>query len=192
MIQFTAASKDNFFDRKAIEKYLTTAERKAFERIGGRLKVTAQRSMRSQKKPKKKAFVERPSAPGTPPRRRVAMGEGLTKIYYNYDKSQHGVVVGPVKSNWTAYSNVTVPQLHEFGGRVQIVEVDYSVTRNGWQLRGDPKWTQVGQRGQRNRGKRPMRVRTANYPKRPFMFPALTKNKQFIQDAWSSANLKGA
>lgn len=189
MIQFTAASKDLFFDRPAVMRFLDKTESIAFNKIGGRIRKTAMRSMRQQKKPKKKAYVQTASSPGSPPRRRVPLGSGLTKIYYVYSAAQHQVQIGPVKFNWSAFPEMTVPEVHEFGGRVKIVEIDYSVTRDGWQLRGDPMWIQVGPRGQRNRGKRPMRVRTANYPKRPFMFPALEKNRQFIRDSWAGASV---
>lgn len=189
MIQFTAASKENFFDRAKVIAALDKTEAKALPQIGARIRKTAQRGMRQQKKPKKKAYVETASTPGQPPRRRVPLGSGLSKIYFTYSRSQHQVQIGPVKFNWSAFPNATVPQVHEFGGRVKIIEIDYSVTRDGWQLRGDPMWVQVGPRGQRNRGKRPMRTRTANYPARPFMFPALDKNRQFIRDTWSGASV---
>lgn len=189
MILLTSSSKDQFFDRPAVMRFLDKTESKAFNKIGGRIRLTAMRSMRTQKRPKNKAYVEKPSTPGSPPRRRVAMGSGLTKIYYVYSAAQHQVQIGPVKFNWSAYPNATVPEVHEFGKRVKIVEIDYSFSREGWQTRSDPLWIQVGARGQRNRGNRPMRVRTANYPKRPFMFPSLEKNMQFIRDSWAGASV---
>lgn len=189
MIQFTAASKDNFFDRAKVIAALDKTEAKAFTQIGGRIRKTAMRGMRPQKKPKKKAYVETASAPGQPPRRRVPLGSGLSKIYFTYSAQQHQVQIGPVKFSWSAFPNATVPEVHEFGRTVKIVEIDFSVTRDGWQLRGDPQWVQVGPRGQSKRGKRPMRSRTVTYPKRPFMFPALEKNKQFIRDSWAGASV---
>jgi hypothetical protein len=189
VIQFTAATKDSFFDRPAVMKLIDETESKAFNKIGGRIRTTAMRSMRQQKRPKKKAYVQTASTPGQPPRRRVPLGSGLTKIYYAYSAANHQVQIGPVKFNWSAFPEMTVPQVHEFGGRVKIVEVDYSVTREGWQTRSEPLWIQVGPRGQRSRGRRPIRTRTANYPKRPFMFPALEKNMQFIRDTWSKASV---
>lgn len=189
MIQFTAATKDSFFDRPAVMRLIDETESKAFNKIGGRIRTTAMRSMRQQKRPKKKAYVQTASTPGQPPRRRVPLGSGLTKIYYAYSAANHQVQIGPVKFNWSAFPEMTVPQVHEFGGRVKIIEVDYSVTREGWQTRSEPLWIQVGPRGQRGRGRRPMRTRTANYPKRPFMFPSLEKNMQFIRDTWSKASV---
>jgi len=180
LIQMTAKSKENFLDRPAIMRFLDETESKAFTRIGGRIRTTAMRSMRSQKKPKKKDYVEKASAPGEPPRRRVSTGSGLTKIYFTYEQSKHEVQVGPVKFNWSVYPNVTVPQLHEFGGSVQITEIDFG--------RMSPKWIRVGNRGRRRYKDRPTRTRTLNFQARPFMFPALEKNKQFIRDSWAGAS----
>jgi hypothetical protein len=181
LIQLTAKSKEHFLDRPAIMRFLDEAESKAFNKIGGRIRLTAMRSMRAQKRPKKKAFVPTPSAPGQPPRRRVSLGSGLTKIYYTYNVSEHQVQIGPVKFGWSAYPNVTVPQLHEFGGSVQITEVDFG--------RYSPVWIRVGNRGRNDNKDRPTRTRRANYPKRPFMFPALEKNLQFIRDSWAGASV---
>ena len=181
LIQLTAKSKENFLDRPAIMRFLDKAESIAFNKIGGRIRLTAMRSMRTQKKPKKKAYVIKPSAPGEPPRRRVPMGSGLTKIYYTYNPTEHQVQIGPVKFAWSAYPNVTVPQLHEFGGSVQITEVDYG--------RFSPAWIRVGNRGRQNSKGRPMRTRRATYPKRPFMFPAIDTNMQFIRDTWAGASV---
>lgn len=192
MIQFTAASKDNFFDRPAVMRFLDKTESIAFNKIGGRIRKTAQRGMRPQKKPKKKKwseYVETPSAPGQPPRRRVPLGSGLSKIYYAYSASKHQVQIGPVKFNWSAYPSATVPELHEFGGLVKAFQVDISVSRDGKSRGLKPIWIDARPRRIRNRGAQPLRARTVSYPKRPFLFPALEKNKQFIRDTWSGASV---
>jgi hypothetical protein len=185
MIQMKASSKDMFFDRPAVMKLIDEKESKAFNRIGGRVRVSAIRGMRSQKKPKNKPLVRRASSPGQPPRRHVASGSGLSKIWYSYDRPKHRVVIGPLKFNWSEFPEATVPQLHEFGGSVTITEADYS---NGW---GEPRWYRVGQRGESKamREKRAIRRRKAKYPARPFMRPALEKNMKFILDSWSGASV---
>lgn len=181
LIQLTAKSKDFFLDRAKVIQFLDAKESKAFNRIGARIRKYAMNSMRSQKKPKKKAYVEKPSAPGQPPRRRVPMGSGLSKIYYTYEPRQHEVQIGPVKFNWSAYPGATVPQVTEFGGSVQVTEIDFG--------RFGPNWIRVGNRGKNKFKHLPMRTRQANYPARPFMFPALDKNRQFIKDTWASASI---
>jgi hypothetical protein len=185
MIQLKLNAKDMFFDRPKVMKMMDEAESKAFNRIGGRIRTFAIRGMRSQKKPKKKVYVPRPSAPGQPPKRHVANGSGLSKIWYIYDRRHHRVLIGPLKFNWSEYPQATVPQLHEFGGTVSINEADYS---NGW---GEPKWYRVGKRGlaRARAEKRPVRTRQAKYPARPFMRPALDANQSFILDSWSGASV---
>lgn len=189
MIEMKIGSKDWFFDRKAVTNQIDEKESKVFNRIGGRIRTHAMRGMRSQRKPKRKKIPPTPSPPGQPPKRRVPMGSGLSKIWYSYDRPNHRVVVGPLKFNWSEYPEMTVPQLHEFGGSVTITELDMSVTREGWQAPGGERWVRVGKRGRMNKFNRPMRSTTANYPARPFMFPALEANRQFIADAWSGARV---
>jgi hypothetical protein len=192
-VQFTTASKDLFFDRLAVLRFMDEAEAKAFTKIGGRIKKTAQRSMRSQKKPKKVRwddYTPKASNPGQPPRRHGSIGEGITKIYFTYNRTKREVLIGPVKLNHYAYPNVTIPQLHEFGGRVQVIEIDVNTTEQGVS-KGPPKWFRATRRMMKRpyNQNRPRRTRTLNFPARPFMFPALEKNKQFINDAWASASI---
>jgi hypothetical protein len=185
MILMKINSKDLFFDRPKVQRMMDEAESKAFNRIGGRVRVSAIRGMRPQKKPKNKPLVRRASNPGQPPRRHVASGSGLSKIWYNYDQPKHRVVIGPLKFNWSEYAESTVPQLHEFGGSVTITEVDFSSGR------GEARWYRVGRFGEYNarKEKRPVRRRKANYPARPFMRPALERNMKFILDSWSGARV---
>ncbi len=192
MIVLTTNSKEFFFDRVKVEAMLDKTEAIAFKRIGGRIRLTAMRSMRSQKKPKKiswDSYVGTPSAPGQPPKRRVPMGGGISKIFFVYNPSRHQVDIAPVKFNWQAYPDATVPEVHEAGLTVKIVEIDYSFSKSGWQMRSESNWREARPRAQSKRGQRPMRSRTVSFPKRPFMFPALEKNMQFIRDSWSGASV---
>jgi hypothetical protein len=192
MILLTANSKDFFFDRVKVEAMIDKTEAIAFKRIGGRIRLTAMRSMRSQKKPKSISwdnYSGTPSSPGQPPKRRVPMGSGLSKIYFVYSPSEHQVQIAPVKFNWSAFPDATVPEVHEAGLTVKIVEIDYSFHKSGWQMRSEPNWRAARPRAQSKRGQRPMRSRTVSFPKRPFMFPALEKNLQFIRDSWAGASV---
>lgn len=188
MIQFNRSAKDYFFDRQKVLDMVDKKEGIAMGKIGGRIRLTAMRSMRSQKKPKKGPLIRKPSAPGKPPRRHTDLGKGLSKIWYNYDPQRHRVVIAPLKFNWSAYPEMTVPELHEQGGSVTLVEAEYVINTSQGRK---SQWIQVGNRGEakaKQRGQQ-VRRRKANYPARPYMKPALDKNRGFIMDSWSMAGV---
>jgi hypothetical protein len=188
MIQFSRSAKDYFFDRKKVLDMVDQKEGIAMNRIGGRIRLTAMRSMRPQRKPKKGPLVRKASAPGKPPRRHTDLGKGLSNIWYAYEPQRHRVVIAPVKFNWSAFPEMTVPELHEQGGTVTLVEANYEFnTSQGRKSR----WIQVGRRGEANAKKRgkEVRRRKVKYPARPFMLPALEKNKQYILDSWSTSGV---
>lgn len=128
-----------------------------------------------------------PSAPGSPPHTHVPFGHmlGFRRNLYNaYDKGSHSAVVGPSKKGaaWT------IPQLHEFGG---------SKTMRAWVWR--PRWEPykkpivqwVGQGEKAGAGWLPTSQRkTARYPARPYMAPALVKSRpqfaKFFEGAFSA------
>lgn len=156
--------KDSFFDRKAIQDELGKTYARALSKAGAFIRTTARRSMRRRK---------RASEPGTPPsvhsRNAVA---NLRNILFAYDRRRQSVVIGPVLLNQKQSLNGqllagTVPQLHEFGGTAGIRE-KLEADKNG-----DVVWVPRG-RGRLRRGQ-PTRVRQAQYPARPFMWPALEK-----------------
>lgn len=188
MIQFSRSAKDYFFDRQKVLDMVDKKEGIAMNRIGGRIRLTAMRSMRSQKKPKKGPLIRKASKPGTPPRRHTDLGKGLSKIWYNYDPRRHRVVIAPLKFNWSAYPEMTVPELHEQGGSVTLIEAEYVINTSQGRK---SQWIQVGRRGEakaKQRGQQ-VRRRKANYPERPYMRPALDKNRQYIMDTWSMAGV---
>lgn len=186
MIQFSQAAKNYFFDRDKVLGMVDKAEGIAMNKVGGRIRLTAMRSMRSQKKPKKGPLIRKASAPGKPPRRHTDLGKGLTRIWYTYDPKRHRVVIGPMKFNWSVYPEATVPELHEFGGSVTVSEVEYTINTNAGR---ENVWVAVAKRrlAKATKEGRPIRRRKAKYPARPFMRPALEKNMQFIRDTWSAA-----
>jgi len=106
------------------------------------------------------------SSPGSPPSvhstDRVAT---LKNILFAYDQRTQSVVIGPLLLNGSAGS---VPALHEFGGRVTV----------------RPRM------GRRGRQRQPT-VRTASYPPRPFMGPALAAEAPKFPSLWVS-NAAGA
>jgi len=187
MIHLEKASKFNFFDRMQVIRFVDEKERNSMNRIGSRIKLTAQRSMRPNK-PNKKG-VTSPSKPGKPPKRTGSMGEKLSKIWYTYDRIKHRVIVGPLKFNWDAFPEATVPETHEFGKTVSIYEAEFRIFGGAY---GATRWLQVGRKGKQRalaNGNR-VRKRSLNYPARPFMGPALDKNMNFIRDTWADASGK--
>lgn len=173
MIGVTYQLKDFFFDRMKVQAQLDKQRLKFLNRAGGFVRKVARNSMRRRKKP---------SPPGTPPSAhstdKVAT---LKNILYGYDPQRESVIVGPVKLNQKMYFNGrlqagSVPALHEHGGRAGVRE----------KLVGK-EWRPVGRR--KPRPGQPVRVRTATYPARPFMAPALEKAASKFPALWFS---KGA
>jgi hypothetical protein len=162
--------KDMFFDRVKVERLISRDGAKFLNKVGAFIRITARRSMRSGGKKRK------PSQPGMPPRYHTKHDVAtLRNILYGYDASRQSVIVGPVKLNKKQYlggklSAGTIPALHEFGGTAGIRE------------RKTPfgKWVPVGRK---NRGGA-TRVRTARYPARPFMAPALAKAQERFPVLW--------
>lgn len=162
----TLSVKRSFFDRPAVIAKIGKQIARGLNRAGGKIKLTAQRSLRRRKKS---------SAPGTPPTRRTEMGRGLSAVIYAFD-GRDSVVVGPIKLNGTSGLDPasTIPGLHERGETARIAELRFlSAT-------GEPgPWRSVPRRPVRLRpGQRiEQRRRSVRYPARPFMQPALEKIK---------------
>ena len=127
------------------------------------------------------------SAPGTPPSAHAGKGlQSLKTILFAYEPNRSTVVVGPVGFN-QKNSGVSVPRLHEYGGSVQIQEFRYIVGDN------QGPWRRVNARAKpkpRAGQKLEVRTRTANYPKRPFMQPALQKESPKFADIFKDALAK--
>jgi hypothetical protein len=164
----TMRMKDFFFDRDVIKDRMTTANRKALSRVGAFIRRRARSSLRRRRKP---------SQPGRPPSVHTADRVATLKnILFAYEPQAESLVIGPVKLNQKALlgpqlGDLTVPQVLEFGANVRVRE------------------TKVGKRWvtgvRRIRPGQPVRVRSASYPERPFMGPALQAEQDHIPDAWS-------
>ncbi len=172
MIGVTYEMKKMFFDRAKVQAALTKQRHKFLGNVGGYVRKTAIRSMRRVGKRGK------PSRPGQPPKFHGDEQFSLRKILYGFDAIRQSVVIGPVKGNKKTYVGGvllpgTVPNLHEFGGRVGIRE-----------KRVGSDWTPIGKR--KARPGQPMRVRLATYPARPFMAPALVKAEKKFPGLWAN------
>ena len=164
----TMRAKQLFFDRRLVQNRMSKANRKALSKAGAFIRRRARSSLRRRK---------RVSAPGQPPSVHSTDGVATLKnILFAYEPNLESLVVGPVKLNQQALfgpqlGSTTVPQLHEFGGRVRIREA-----KVGRQWRAGVRRVRPGQ---------PVRVRSARYAERPFMGPALEAEQDHIPDAWS-------
>lgn len=103
-LQVRIEVKKLFLDRDRVIKATDRAQRRALNRVGGAIRLTARRSIRKRKKS---------SAPGKPPSshtQRLRRG-----IFYAYEPKRTNVVIGPV-------SEGTPEQLEalEAGGNVEI------------------------------------------------------------------------
>jgi hypothetical protein len=163
----TMQAKQLFFDRRLVKNRISKANRKALSKAGAFIRRRARSSLRRRKGV---------STPGRPPSVHSSDGVATLKnILFAYEPNSESLVVGPVKLNQQTLLGpqlgaMTVPQLHEFGGRVRIREV-----KVGKQWRSGVR---------RVRPRQPVRVRSAKYPERPFMGPALEAEKDNIPDAW--------
>jgi len=141
--------KTRFFrDLDKIQNATERAAKRSLSRFGAFVRTRARSSMRRRKKA---------SAAGQPPSAHV----GLIKqfLFFAYEPRDKNVVIGPALLGGKSRSGQTVPELQEYGGETQVQEA---------QLSGD-LW--VGQ-GRVKIDGRPVRLRRAKYPERPYMRPA--------------------
>ena len=120
--------KNWFFDRERVRGMLRITTRQALSKAGALVRTIARRSMRYvtslAEQERQIAAGERkrlsgqpaPSAPGTPPRAVRPHPWIRQHLYYAYDPGRGSVVIGPVR----LFSQVNVPALHEFGGRIVL------------------------------------------------------------------------
>lgn len=167
-MKVTFAVKESFFDRPKVIKALGRAKRKALSKAGAFVRKRARSSLRRRKKP---------SAPGSPPSAHSKDNASLKTILFAFQTQGETAIVGPVALNQVNFTiesvTSTVPGLHERGETAIIREYRY-VDEDG--SGNDVAWRRVdGRRKYRPwQGKRlETRRRTARYPKRPFMRPAL-------------------
>jgi hypothetical protein len=180
-MQITYRVRNSFFDRPAVVGRLTIARRKALTKAGAYVRKRARSSMRRRKSASK---------PGSPPSAHESgSAPSLKTILFAYDEQIDGVVVGPVKLN--RYINgvearSTVGALHEFGETANISEHRYMPDGSGWMPQTTVmEWRRTDRR--RSLRIRPglrleQRKRVAQYPKRPFMAPALAAEQSKFPD----------
>lgn len=177
-MELSFQTRDWFFDEPKVQAALGKARTKALKKAGAFVRRAARSSMRRRAKA---------SAPGAPPSAHAGKGlQSLKTILFALEPSRSTVVVGPVGFN-QKNSGISVPRLHEYGGALQIQEFRYvaGVSEGPWRrinARTKPK-PQPGKKIE-------LRTRTANYPKRPFMQPALDREAPKFPDIFKNALAK--
>lgn len=130
-----------------------------------------------------------PSAPGTPPHTHVPSSHmlGFRRNLYNamdpisMQKPIKSAVVGPSKKG----NDWTIPHLHEFGGSKTLHEYVYQPSL-AWRKDRLVRWATANETQSGNwipTG----RSRSATYPARPFMLPALQKCLPRIKQLYGGA-----
>lgn len=158
--------KEAFFDRPKVIASLKKAKRKALSKAGAFVRRRARSSMRRRKGA---------SPAGSPPSAH-SNGNSLKTILFAFQPQSESTIVGPVQFNQVNFTvesvTSTVPGLHERGETAIIREYRYQPIDG----ESDVQWRRVNGRrryGPREGYKLETRRKTARYPKRPFMRPAL-------------------
>lgn len=178
-----------FFDRAAVMRAAGAAGVRALSKAGSFIWKRARTSM---------PYRKRGSAPpGKPPFAHPQHGARLRKLlFYSYDPSSKSVVVGPIPLANKSTIGATVPNLHEFGGRV-VRRVRGFKTKGGGR-KASPAQAAAYRAGLTARTIDPPPARqvvtySASYAPRPFMGPALRTEVDAgrVAKAWAGA-VKGA
>lgn len=158
------AFKKTFFDRIKVEKAVERARLKNLSKCGAFVRTAARSSLRRRKKT---------SLPGMPPsvHSKDAFAT-LKNILFGYDAATKGVIVGPVGING---NKSDVPRLMEKGGNARR-RMRYTVER-----------TKTGKQKKRLVLKRHLRAQLSHYEARPFMWPALKREKAKFAKVWKNS-----
>lgn len=161
-------AKKFFFDEKKIRRSVAKARRRlrASRRAGALVRRDARSSMR---KVKKRTTV---ASPGQPPRAHSSE-PNLRTIFYVFDPASMSTVVGPplFRSSKNAKDSLPVPGLHEHGGTAYRKRRVYGDVARG--ADGEV----IGRKFTKKRG--PVKL-----AKRPYMDPALEKNREKFPALW--------
>jgi hypothetical protein len=156
-----------FFDRASVQRKVKDGTKSVLARAGAFVRRTAKGLIRPGKKPAK---------PGNAPHSHL----GLLKqfIFFGYDERTESVVIGPALLNGKSDSNVTVPELLEFGGEAVLRKDIYVTNEVGRDARG--KFV--------TGGKSLVKAGThLLYHKFPFMAPAMEQEAPKFPQLFSDA-----
>jgi len=185
-------NKAKFLDREAVENIVGKEYAKFLTKAGSYTRQDARRRLKVSKRVRSDAEYykqNQPSPPGKAPR---SWSEhptaSLRNIQYQFDAKRMSIFIGPIGLNSRVYGGFgAVTGAHEHGGTLGIPEWRFTElgVRNSWpnwrKFRGVAKVSTEWRRGRvpkgvmRSKIAHESRLRTANYPARPFMGPALKK-----------------
>ncbi len=176
MFEVTYKLTDFFFDRAEVQNRLAKRERRAMSKIGAFVRTSARTSLK-----RRKAVSPAGSPPSVHSKDKVAT---LKNILFGYDPTKHSVVVGAVGLNQvnreaSIQASRPVPAIMEFGGTVAIQEERWK------RIGGSERWYRRDLRRLPSESKL-YRVRIATYEPRPFMAPALERERKNdkLLEAW--------
>jgi hypothetical protein len=152
-----------FFDRPTVQRAVDKAKRKVLSRAGAFIRTTAKHSIRKRKGT---------SPPGQPPYSHEGSLRRL--IFFGYDKATDSVVVGPI-----GFGHGRAPSLLEFGGSTKTKRsLRVRVARPGRDKRG---------RFTKGRYRRIKAGAVLRYMPRPFMGPALERERPSLPKRWANS-----
>jgi hypothetical protein len=166
---------DFFLDRAEVLRKIGIARAKALSRQGAFIRKRARTDVLRRRK-----GVSSPgSAPSVHSKDPI---QSLKNILFFYDARTRSVVVGPVRlnqRNMTGNGSISIPQLMEFGGTVNIREERF---------RGGTMWFRRDNRRTQDNRRKEYRERSATYRPRPFMAVALQREVQAgtVAAAWAN------
>lgn len=149
-----------FFDRLAVQARVDAQKRKRLSKAGAYVQRTARTSLR------RKTTRPAPQPPAT-----HSPEPNLRKIWFVFDPLSASVVVGPVAFNkrLRKSNRTTVPELMEHGGSAEVTEYAEEHTL---------QWMLGAEFFKRKHFRRvAVRRRMARYAARPFMGPALDRER---------------
>lgn len=158
----TMLVKSMFLDSRKIESAVDRAKLRNLTKAGGYTRKVAKSLLRKRGKP------GQVSAPGTPPLQHTGLLRG--SVFYDVDRAAESAVIGPTLKPRKGSSNMTPPQVLEFGGTVtRMAQSKYDFHR-------------------RRYGRKLVR-RRFRYPARPYMGPALAiaVERGKVLDVWRNS-----
>jgi|TARA_R110000868_G_scaffold410438_1_gene698460 hypothetical protein len=179
MIGLTFDKAKTFFDKAAVIDATDVATRKALSKAGSMIRQTARRSMRSRKKP---------SAPGSPPsahRKSDTHPRGpllKDKLFFAYEPNRRSVVTGPEK-----LGRSNAPEVMEKGGtvKVKVRPAPTGKPRSAASVAAFRRKLAAGTL--KTKPKATESTRDVKIAERPFMVPALNKEKPKLAGLWADS-----
>lgn len=170
-----------FFKTDRVKALVSEGQRKALSEAGAFVMKTARGFIRTDKTKK-----QNPSKPGRPPKSRTGLLRD--KIIFAYDPVKKSVVIGPTKLNSTRVSlddgdsmptsGQPVTSVLEHGGSVKTKEIRVPVQAKRKQIKTE--WVRHRERIKAAFPNAQTRTRQQTIAKRPYMLPALLKNRDKI------------